>query len=69
VIPPDHEPPQTLAECPACGGEGCFVTRITVYELGCGFPHDDSHEETCTICGGGGFIVVDVEADKPEDDE
>ncbi len=54
----DHGP-QALAQCPECGGEGYFLKRITVYEHGCGFPHDDTDEIKCEACDGTGVIVVD----------
>lgn len=41
-------------ECPACDGSGIHAYRITVYEHGCGFPHDDTAEEPCGNCSGDG---------------
>lgn len=42
--------------CPYCGGEGIEVFRVTVYEHGCGFPHDDSDERPCRECNGSGWV-------------
>lgn len=58
-------PPQTWVECRACDGEGTIVKRVTVYEHGCGFPHDDGHEVICDACGGAGGRMEDVECDPP----
>lgn len=49
-----EEEPVAEAPCYGCGGEGAIGHRITVYETGCGFPHDDTHEETCDLCHGSG---------------
>lgn len=59
------EPPQELCACEACGGEGHTVHRITVYEHGCGFPHDDIEERPCTACNGLGEFVTERKADPP----
>lgn len=48
-----------LAECKACDGRGYHIKRVTVYEHGCGFPHDDTEEIRCDECGGAGDIVVE----------
>lgn len=58
------QPPQQWHECPACDGEGHTVHRITVYEAGCGFPHDDSEERRCERCKGQGGWLDDVVADE-----
>lgn len=59
-----REPPQTWVDCDACGGDGYIVRRVTVYEHGCGFPHDDSAEETCGKCHGARGWMEDVEEDR-----
>jgi hypothetical protein len=59
------DPPQRWYECDACAGEGYTVHRITVYELGCGFPHDDSDERQCGKCNGAGGWMDD---DQPDDE-
>jgi hypothetical protein len=56
--------PQTWVECDACEGSGVRVFRITVYEHGCGFPHDDSAEEPCGKCAGAGGWIEDAEGDR-----
>jgi hypothetical protein len=50
--------------CDACGGEGAVSRRITVYERGCGFPHDDAVDEICRECNGNGGRVDEAEHDK-----
>ena len=62
----DDDPPQRWYDCPTCGGEGYTVHRITVYEHGCGFPHDDSEERPCENCKGAGGFLDDETPDKPE---
>lgn len=52
--------PEQLAQCPECGGDGCYRETITVYEHGCGFGHPDVYERPCKHCGGHGEIVEDV---------
>jgi hypothetical protein len=54
------DPPQTWFECGACDGAGIIGRRVTVYEHGCGFPHDDTEEETCGQCNGAGGYLDDV---------
>lgn len=61
----DDEPPLQWYVCRDCGGDGHTVHRITVYEAGCGFPHDDSEERPCELCGGAGGHYDDAEADAP----
>lgn len=39
-------------DCPTCEGEGVVRRRISVYEPGCGFPHDDIEEAPCPCCSG-----------------
>lgn len=39
-------------ECETCRGSGVIVKRVTVYEAGCGFPHDDGEERPCPDCCG-----------------
>jgi len=56
------EPPLELVECTACDGEGHTVHRISVYEHGCGFPHDDSEERPCDKCGGLGWYLDDAKS-------
>lgn len=53
----DHGP-WFLDTCPDCGGSGVIARRVTVYEAGCGFPHDDTDERKCEACDGFGTIVV-----------
>ena len=49
--------PQQWCICNACDGSGVHAYRVTVYEHGCGFPHDDTAEESCGVCNGmGGWI-------------
>lgn len=57
------DPPQQEYECEHCDGTGYIPRRITVYEHGCGFPHDDVEEIKCEACGGYGGYVADVEPD------
>ncbi len=57
-------PPQQWYVCDACDGEGFIPRRVTVYEHGCGFPHDDTHEEPCGKCNGVGGWVDDVRPDE-----
>jgi hypothetical protein len=45
---------QTHAPCGHCGGSGVIGRRVTVYEHGCGFPHDDTEESPCPKCDGTG---------------
>lgn len=59
----DDEPPQQIFTCEACDGKGHIVRRVTVYEHGYGFPHDDGEEIPCERCGGHGEIIDDAEAD------
>lgn len=43
--------------CEACDGSGVQAFRVSVYEHGCGFPHDDTDERPCPEClGDGGFV-------------
>jgi hypothetical protein len=61
------DPPQQWCVCSACGGSGVEVFRVTVYEHGCGFPHDDSDERPCGKCNGHGGWLDDVEPDGVRD--
>jgi hypothetical protein len=61
--PEDIPAPETWVECPECRGAGHTVHRITVYEHGCGFPHDDTEERPCERCRGEGGWIDDVEPD------
>lgn len=62
--PEDIPGPETWEDCPACDGAGIQVYRVTVYEHGCGFPHDDSDERPCGLCGGArGWIVTEGDND------
>ncbi|MBB6306282.1 hypothetical protein [Xanthobacter tagetidis] len=36
--------------CSTCGGSGVITKRVSVYEHGCGFPHDDGEEVPCPDC-------------------
>lgn len=58
------EPPEQWFVCDACDGMGVIGTRVTVYEHGCGFPHDDTHEEECVSCGGIGGWIADADGDQ-----
>lgn len=55
--------PQQEYTCKTCGGSGVIARRITVYEHGCGFPHNDTEELKCEQCDGFGTYVADMEAD------
>lgn len=57
------EPPQQWHECAACNGEGYTVHKVSVYEHGCGFPHDDSEERQCGKCDGAGGWLDDAKPD------
>lgn len=56
--------PEQWIVCDMCGGMGVTPHRVTVYEHGCGFPHDDTAEKECINCGGLGGWVADVEPDQ-----
>lgn len=56
--------PQQWRVCETCDGEGHIVIAITVYEAGCGFPHDDTDERPCPTCGGAGGDIIDMEPDQ-----
>ena len=58
----DHGP-YWLDTCPHCEGAGVTSHRITVYEAGCAFPHDDSDERKCEECDGFGTILIDGGSD------
>jgi hypothetical protein len=47
--------------CGHCNGSGVIGRRVSVYEHGCGFPHDDTEEEPCPECGGTGETETEVE--------
>jgi hypothetical protein len=53
----DHGP-IFFATCEACEGLGFILKRVTVYEAGCAFPHDDTDERQCEECGGCGLLEV-----------
>jgi hypothetical protein len=53
--------PEIIAVCPSCGGEGHTLHRISVYEHGCGFPHDDVEAQHYTDCHGVGFSIEEVQ--------
>ncbi len=55
--------PQQWYVCEECGGEAVFAYRVTVYEHGCGFPHDDTAEKKCGCCNGEGGYWADAEGD------
>lgn len=55
----DHGP-EFLETCWACDGYGTIAKRVTVYEHGCGFPYDDTHEQQCKHCNGLGFFIVEA---------
>ena len=55
--------------CPGCDGYGVIAYAITVYEHGCGFPHESSDERPCPGCDGTGSVLLPYEApDEPGDD-
>lgn len=54
------EAPLTMVPCEVCDGYGYTAHRITVYEHGCGFPHDDTEERSCPECLGIGFFVCEA---------
>lgn len=55
-----HDAPLIWIVCGCCDGEGTVQRRITVYEHGCGFGHDDYVDEQCKPCAGqGGWIEED----------
>lgn len=56
--------PLEWRECPACDGEGRTVHRISVYEAGCGFRHDDSEERRCERCDGHGGWIDERRSDR-----
>jgi hypothetical protein len=60
-------PPEQWVECTACDGSGIQTFRVTVYEHGCGFPHDDSDERPCPHCFGRGGWIDDVQADSEDE--
>lgn len=47
--------------CPACDGYGKQGRRITIYEHGCGFGHDDVEEWDCDECEGTGKVLAPYE--------
>jgi len=49
--------------CDVCDGSGVEAFRVTVYEHGCGFPHDDTDERPCRGCGGAGIWIGEAEPD------
>jgi hypothetical protein len=57
--------PEIIADCPYCGGDGHTLHRISVYEHGCGFPHDDVEARHCTDCHGVGFSIEEAEGHFP----
>lgn len=58
----DHGPWQIFT-CEACDGRGFTMHRVTVYEHGCGFPHDDAVERQCEACSGYGEFFGPCEGD------
>jgi DnaJ-class molecular chaperone len=56
-----------LFTCSHCNGSGAIGKRVTVYEHGCGFPHDDTHEEPCPECHGEGVVEVEAAPIEMED--
>ena len=55
----DHGP-WCVDDCAECGGAGIIPRRVTVYEHGCGFPHNDTDEVKCDACDGLGIIVREL---------
>ena len=56
-------PPETLADCPVCGGSGTIAHAFRAYAPGCGFSHEDAFEVPCEACRGAGFTLEEVEPD------
>jgi hypothetical protein len=56
-----------FVDCDHCDGSGVIGRRVTVYEHGCGFPHDDTEELPCPECDGTGQREVRVEPITPGD--
>lgn len=52
--------PEVEVTCSNCDGSGVIGRRVSVYENGCGFPHDDTHEEPCPECNGAGFFIEEA---------
>jgi DnaJ-class molecular chaperone len=59
------DPPEQWVECEACDGYGYIAKRISVYEPGCGFPHDDTQEVTCEACNGAGGRIEEIDYHPP----
>lgn len=66
-----HEPPLTVSaqklHCAVCDGAGVIAHRVTVYEHGCGFPHDDTDERPCSDCKGSGRPICPRCGERPID--
>lgn len=60
----DDLPPEEWVTCGACDGSGVIAHRVTVYEHGCGFSHDDTTEEPCGKCNGVGGWIDDAQPDR-----
>jgi hypothetical protein len=58
-----EEAPLQWVDCDVCNGSGVEAFRVTIYERGCGFPHDDSDERPCPQCGGNGGWLDDAAPD------
>jgi hypothetical protein len=43
-----------FVNCDHCDGSGIIARRVSVYEHGCGVPHDDTDEQPCPECDGTG---------------
>jgi hypothetical protein len=54
-LPAEDHGPFWFVPCGHCGGSGVIGRRVTVYEHGCGFPHDDTEESPCPECDGTGW--------------
>lgn len=70
LAPADREEkmaPEQWFVCDVCDGSGVHAYRITVYEHGCGFPHDDTAEDPCGKCGGIGGWIGEVEGEEKTD--
>jgi DnaJ-class molecular chaperone len=50
-----------FVDCDHCDGSGVIARRVTVYEHGCGVPHDDTDEQPCPECDGTGQREVEAE--------
>jgi hypothetical protein len=54
----ENHGPWFLETCPDCDGFGTIASRVTVYEHGCAFSHDDTDECPCATCDGFGTVIT-----------